>query len=564
MRSTALWLLLACGCAPSLSLGTPCDLTSDCQAPYVCRHQRCRVACREARDCGPGLRCVVGGDGVQVCTLDREETCSAASCPGDLVCLGGECRTECGGLAVCTSAGVCVDGACVEPSSGDDAGPGADAPSCTPRPRPICGDGLIQRCDLDLLETAVVLTGTTTGEAAPLEPLSLGPHTWPYVSDPTIPDPPSLSLAVSGVGFGVVAYVADAEREPRLWRFDTHVLGAAVPLTFTLSPAGDVISVALAEHGAEVTGYVQHVTPAADGGVSAHRLTVDGVGTRTDTLSAGAPPSTNGGRVTIVGGERAIRGTDAPLFYVTRELRPITMEPAVGAVDEMISMATYRATSTMDLGADLFLESTGSGGRVAIFRAAGPSIGIWNVPTTAPLMGGPLPSDLQTADVGALGEPSISSAGTAGTDYVVAVPVEVGGVGYVRFFDLLCPAVGPCNAPEVHTSADLQARSGRVPVAVRLVPLPDDAYGVVVLETLADGGRAVYVWTLDSNLSPVLEETRAPVVVEGAGESIVAIEAASTTDRAATVTLVVAALLRSSTRREDRVVVTGFDACNVR
>lgn len=559
LRASFAAILLG-ACAPTVPLGASCDLTSDCPEPWVCRHQRCRVACREARDCGPGLRCVVDGQGMAVCTLAPEETCSASSpCPGDLRCVDGECRTECGGVAVCTSAGVCRDGTCVEPSFGDDTGPPADSPACTPADVLVCSDGVIQQCDVDLDEVAGVMTRGTGGEAGVLSPLVLGPHTWPHAPADSAADPPEIAVAASRAGFGVVAYVED-ERALRAHQFSLRALNTGAPVAWS-DPPLSTVSVALAENGDEITGFAQGATPDSDGGLSALRLTLVSTGGGSwSTLSAGTPRATNGRRVTIIGGVRAVTESDEPVFYLTRERRP-TGQPAVGAIDEMISMAGYRATGTAALGAGLDLEVAGSGGGIGIFRDGGPSIGIWNVARTETLAVGGLADDLEVVDVGAAGEPSIAS--RSAVNHLLAVPVEVstpmGPVGYVRFFDLVCPAIGACNAPAPRPSADLLARDGRVPLAVRLVPLPGGGYAAAVLERTG----LVFVWILDQSLVPVLEETRMPIVEPGPGEHIVAIDAASSRT-SATVTVLVAALLRNDMAREDRVVVTGIDACLAR
>lgn len=98
MRWTVVALLLA-GCSdPELprALGEQCDLTSDCDAPLVCRLARCRKECATSRDCAAGLDCLLDNDGLGACQLPEETRCDRDSdCPDPLVCTMGECTNRC-------------------------------------------------------------------------------------------------------------------------------------------------------------------------------------------------------------------------------------------------------------------------------------------------------------------------------------------------------------------------------------------------------------------------------------------------------------------------------------
>ncbi len=96
--SACVWVLLATGCAarPSFDPGDECELNTECAAHLVCRLGRCRVECREERDCPIGLECVRDADGLGACQLPRETDCSLASeCPDFLVCRFGRCTNAC-------------------------------------------------------------------------------------------------------------------------------------------------------------------------------------------------------------------------------------------------------------------------------------------------------------------------------------------------------------------------------------------------------------------------------------------------------------------------------------
>ncbi len=118
-RSMALGLLLigsSCVEAPR-SLGTQCDLASDCQAPLVCRLGRCRRECGTVRDCAIGTQCVTDPDGLGACQLEAETRCTGdGECPAPLVCRESQCVNECeDATRDCPPGAQCLESACVDP-----------------------------------------------------------------------------------------------------------------------------------------------------------------------------------------------------------------------------------------------------------------------------------------------------------------------------------------------------------------------------------------------------------------------------------------------------------------
>jgi hypothetical protein len=113
--------LAGAGCSGDKSVpGTACVVQSDCPSPLACSYGRCHVACREARDCGPGQTCVSGASG-QICLLVEESSCALNSmCPVGLVCAQDlKCRSQCEEPRDCaTRTQTCVlpDKVCAEPA----------------------------------------------------------------------------------------------------------------------------------------------------------------------------------------------------------------------------------------------------------------------------------------------------------------------------------------------------------------------------------------------------------------------------------------------------------------
>jgi alpha-tubulin suppressor-like RCC1 family protein len=125
-RSSLLSLLaLALGsCAPALSVGAPCALSSECPDPLVCLLGRCRSECANNRDCdGDGDLCLLdAATGARACRTPAELTCAAggSECGSGLVCLAGRCAAPCEDTSDCIGT-VCatlpmVGGVCVEPT----------------------------------------------------------------------------------------------------------------------------------------------------------------------------------------------------------------------------------------------------------------------------------------------------------------------------------------------------------------------------------------------------------------------------------------------------------------
>ena len=110
-------VLFASGCVePRETLGGQCELSSDCDAPLVCRLERCRKECLTSRDCALGLRCLVANDGLGVCQLPEEATCDLDSdCIDPLVCISEGCTNECASERDCVPGASCIEGRCVEP-----------------------------------------------------------------------------------------------------------------------------------------------------------------------------------------------------------------------------------------------------------------------------------------------------------------------------------------------------------------------------------------------------------------------------------------------------------------
>lgn len=113
MTACCPWLVLvlalaACSDRPVFSAGDSCSLNSDCEAPLVCRLERCRPECAGVRDCEIGSICVVDELGLGSCRLADEATCElSGDCPRPLVCRFHECTNEC---AVEGDEGDCLPG----------------------------------------------------------------------------------------------------------------------------------------------------------------------------------------------------------------------------------------------------------------------------------------------------------------------------------------------------------------------------------------------------------------------------------------------------------------------
>jgi hypothetical protein len=129
-------LVLVLGSCRGLSLldplGAQCELTSECDAPLVCRIGFCRNECATSRDCGAGLVCLLDNQGLGACQLPDERSCDRDSdCPDILVCRMSQCTNECNcpdGEVPCAD---CVPGAaCVTDTASSMRGCVDSARSC--------------------------------------------------------------------------------------------------------------------------------------------------------------------------------------------------------------------------------------------------------------------------------------------------------------------------------------------------------------------------------------------------------------------------------------------------
>jgi len=109
----ALTLLCGGGCAPAgpASVGTRCEINSDCAAPLVCRLSYCRNECATSADCATGSSCVLDAAKLGACQLAAETRCvNQSDCPEGLVCRFTQCTNA------CTEDRDCLGGARCEPS----------------------------------------------------------------------------------------------------------------------------------------------------------------------------------------------------------------------------------------------------------------------------------------------------------------------------------------------------------------------------------------------------------------------------------------------------------------
>ena len=128
--------LVVTGCGddddPDRRTGEACTLSSECDSPLVCRLGRCRLECREARDCAAGQICLVDGDGVGSCRVP-EDTCALdGDCPEPLVCGGGACVNGCAEDRDCPPDSTCQDvgdGLACQPEGGDRCTYDSDCPA---------------------------------------------------------------------------------------------------------------------------------------------------------------------------------------------------------------------------------------------------------------------------------------------------------------------------------------------------------------------------------------------------------------------------------------------------
>lgn len=130
----------ACSTEPRV-LGDKCSASSDCDAPLVCRLERCRVECVNVRDCPFGLTCLRDQHGNASCEVESEAGCvTDADCPASLACDGGECTNRCGSTMPCAGGLICRSSLVCADTEDGPCGPACTGMDCT-----VCGDD--QRCE---------------------------------------------------------------------------------------------------------------------------------------------------------------------------------------------------------------------------------------------------------------------------------------------------------------------------------------------------------------------------------------------------------------------------------
>ncbi|MDQ3034015.1 MAG: hypothetical protein M3Y87_16490 [Myxococcota bacterium] len=572
-------LALVTACDQPVQIGQACDLSSDCPEPYVCRFARCRIACRESRDCGPGNRCVTGDEGLLVCTVDDERSCATdGDCRGALRCAAGECRTECTSDEQCAGERCELSsGTCIDVPSGQDGGPPSlpdgGSPDCTPAPM-VCGDRVVQGCETpERTRLLRAILGHDRGELAPL-----AAHTFGATARPTedgVVVPPQIAIAGSATGatpgHGVVAWIDGAaggeQRTLALRRFPLDDLAAAADPG--LPEISGVRSVALGEDGPMVRGWALSTPPAVGGGLSAHVLEIPGTDRPSvRSLSAGSPPSDGRGRLAVAGGRSAMLASDHPFFYVNREDPPVGTSLILGATDTALSVETYRVVTTDALSAAPYLDVAGSPGRIVVAREPGTTgaIGVWHIGRTDPtepiggieIVGGIDASDVQ-------GPPSVAPADDEGVEHVIAFPHRTAaGRGEVRFQRISCPQFVDCSAAA--ELASVTVSSSAPPERVALARIRS-GYAYATLQPVArDGSTVVELRWLDENgaVVPAYDGAGAGEPILGAlpraSQRVVDVQIAAVRGPDA-VTVVVAALIRDDARAEDAVWIGGLRAC---
>lgn len=126
MRPLILFALVAStGCLETKTArGGQCSLTSDCDAPLVCRFEACRIECTSNRDCALGLDCLYDENQLGACQLPEEASClDDANCGEGQICrvrddmMARTCTTECGPERACPPGATCMEGACIDPDT---------------------------------------------------------------------------------------------------------------------------------------------------------------------------------------------------------------------------------------------------------------------------------------------------------------------------------------------------------------------------------------------------------------------------------------------------------------
>jgi hypothetical protein len=104
--------------------GVPCVYDSECTEPLICRGGLCGYECLRAGDCSRGEQCVEHRCRVPACGaagtpsgVDAGGPCQYTSqCPVPLVCRDGICSCECLANADCPAGSVCRASRCVGPA----------------------------------------------------------------------------------------------------------------------------------------------------------------------------------------------------------------------------------------------------------------------------------------------------------------------------------------------------------------------------------------------------------------------------------------------------------------
>src|SRR3954454_21502717 len=110
---------------PLVGLAEGCHINSDCNDPLSCVFGKCHKACETTKDCPSGARCLKLPER-NVCQQENEVMCIyTSSCPEPLVCgVDSKCRVACREARDCIVGQTCVSSVCadrdeVDPSTMD-------------------------------------------------------------------------------------------------------------------------------------------------------------------------------------------------------------------------------------------------------------------------------------------------------------------------------------------------------------------------------------------------------------------------------------------------------------
>lgn len=205
LAATLALLLGGCAERPRFELGTECELTTQCAAPFVCRLGRCREECRSSRDCRPGLQCL-RDEGLGACAVDEEGRCALSSDCVDpsLVCVMGQCANACDSDVDCPPGELCIDepgaaSGCRDPSMDECTRYDSECPEpyiCAPDGRcreqcigdRDCRDGTV--CDTSMTPT-VCVPPTMLDGGVPIDATMPVDATMPTDGGMTVVTPPA-------------------------------------------------------------------------------------------------------------------------------------------------------------------------------------------------------------------------------------------------------------------------------------------------------------------------------------------------------------------------------------